>query len=62
MKNENTKDKGGLSMFYDYYGYYGSPMSRFGNGFALLLAAAVLAVIAGIVLFLTFLNKKHAKG
>ncbi len=46
-------------MFYDYYEYYGSPVSRFGNGFALLLAAAVLAVIAGIVLFLTFLNKKH---
>ncbi len=46
-------------MFYDYYGYYGSPMSRFGNGFALLLAALILAVIAGIVLCLTFLNKKH---
>ena len=46
-------------MFYDYYGYYGSPMSRFVNGTALLAAAAILAVIAGIVLFLTFLNKKH---
>ena len=46
-------------MFYDYYGYYGSPMSRFVNGTALLAAAAILAVIAGVVLFLTFLNKKH---
>lgn len=46
-------------MFYDYYGYYGSPMSRFVNGTVLLAAAAVLAVIAGVVLFLTFLNKKH---
>ena len=46
-------------MFYDYYGYYGSPMSRFVNGTVLLAAASVFAVIAGIVLFLTFLNKKH---
>ena len=46
-------------MFYDYYGYYGSPMSRFVNGTVLLAAAAVLAVIAGVVLFLTFLTKKH---
>ena len=46
-------------MFYNYYDYYASPFSRALNGTFLVIAAAVIALIAGIVLFFTFMNPKH---
>ena len=46
-------------MIYDYYGYYQSPMTQFMDMGFFLAGAAVLAIVAGVVLFATFMNKKH---
>lgn len=46
-------------MFYNYYDYYASPVSRALDGTFLIIAAAMIALIAGIVLFFTFMNPKH---
>lgn len=46
-------------MIYDYYGYYETPATRLMNGGIFLIGAAILAVIVGVVLFVTFMSKKH---
>lgn len=46
-------------MIYDYYGYYETPAARLMNGGIFLIGAAILAVIVGVVLFVTFMSKKH---
>ena len=46
-------------MIYDYYGYYETPATRLMNGGIFLTGAAILAVIVGVVLFVTFMSKKH---
>lgn len=44
-------------MIYDYYGYYETPAARLMNGGIFLIGAAILAVIVGVVLFVTFMSK-----
>ena len=46
-------------MIYDYYGYYETPATRLMNGGIFLIGAAILAVNVGVVLFVTFMSKKH---
>lgn len=46
-------------MFYDYYDYYTTPVMSFVNHGLILLISALIAVIAGIVLCITFLNKRN---
>ena len=46
-------------MIYDYYGYYETPATRLMNGGIFLIGAAILAMIVGVVLFVTFMSKKH---
>ena len=46
-------------MIYDYYGYYETPATRLMNGGIFLIGAAILAVIVGVALFVTFMSKKH---
>lgn len=46
-------------MIYDYYGYYETPATRLMNGGIFLIGAAILAVIVGVVLFVTFMSKKR---
>lgn len=46
-------------MIYDYYGYYETPATRLMNGGIFLIGAAILAVIVSVVLFVTFMSKKH---
>ena len=46
-------------MFYDYYDYYTTPVMSFVNNGLILAISALIAVIAGVVLCLTFLKKRN---